>query len=178
MAANVSALLDRAKVIHRLPSDYKLALVLGVDQKSLRNYRDGKTLPDARVIHHLCSLTGDDPALLLVEIEEKRARTEEARALWHSVAVKLQQAAAAGVFSVAALVGLGAGFPSGEAHAQGSAAVFKSYTSWNVAGHLRPRRKHRRCAWALSPVRAALGMLRAFLLRGYRVSCAASIAAA
>lgn len=53
MPANVPALLDKAKLVHRLPSDYKLALVLGIDQKSLRNYRDGKTLPDARVIHQL-----------------------------------------------------------------------------------------------------------------------------
>lgn len=133
MAANVSALLDRAKVMHRLPSDYKLALVLGVDQKSLRNYRDGKTLPDARVIHQICTLTGDDPALLLVEVEEQRARTDEARALWHSVAVRLQQAAAAGVFSLAALVGLGAGFPSGDVHAATVTEKSTRYTLWKVA---------------------------------------------
>lgn len=50
MAANVAALLDKAKVMHKLPSDYKLALVLGVSFSTPANYRTGKTLPDARVI--------------------------------------------------------------------------------------------------------------------------------
>ncbi|AOS79201.1 hypothetical protein Q5W_09610 [Hydrogenophaga sp. PBC] len=117
MAANIAALLDKAKVMHRLSSDYKLALVMGVKQTTLANYRTGKTLPDARVIGLICDLTGDDPALLAAEVEEQRATTDEAKAIWHQVAVRLQQAAAAGVFSVLAAVALAVGLPSGEARA-------------------------------------------------------------
>lgn len=116
MAANVAALLDKAKVIHRLSSDYKLALVLGVDQKSLRNYRQGITLPDARVISQLSSLTGVDPALLAVEIEAERAKTDEARALWRQVAARLSATLHAAIFAVLAGVVLAGSFPSG-AHA-------------------------------------------------------------
>ncbi|CDN87505.1 hypothetical protein [Hydrogenophaga intermedia] len=94
MAASIAALLDKAKVIHKLPSDYKLALVMGVSHRSVANYRDGKTLPDARVIRLICDLTGDDPAILAAEVEEQRATTDEARALWHQVAQRLQQARA------------------------------------------------------------------------------------
>lgn len=120
MAANVPALIDKAKDMHRLSSDYKLALVMGISHRSLASYRHGMTLPDARVIAKLCELTGDDPAVVLAEVEEQRATSAEAKALWHSVAVRLQQAAAAGVFSVLAVVALAAGFPSGEAHAKTS----------------------------------------------------------
>ncbi|WP_302172853.1 hypothetical protein [uncultured Hydrogenophaga sp.] len=120
MAANVPALIDKAKDMHRLSSDYKLALVMGISHRSLASYRHGMTLPDARVIAKLCELTGDDPAVVLAEVEEQRATSAEAKALWHSVAVRLQQAAAAGVFSVLAVVALAAGFPSGEAQAKTS----------------------------------------------------------
>jgi transcriptional regulator with XRE-family HTH domain len=131
MAANVSALLDKAKVIHGLSSDYKLALVMGVQQTSLANYRTGKTLPDARVISKICELTGDDPEILAAEIEAERAKTPEARALWRSVVERLsmtaRQGVAAGVFSVAAGGALLAGFPSGNAHASpASAGVYET----------------------------------------------------
>ena len=117
MANRIAALLDKAKVMHKLPSDYKLALVMGISHRSVANYREGKTLPDARVIRLLCDLTGDDAALLAAEIEEQRATTDDARAIWHQVAVRLQQAAAAGVVSVVAVVA-GTGVASAPAPAQ------------------------------------------------------------
>lgn len=112
MASNVAALLDKAKVIHRLPSDYKLALVMGVRTTSLTNYRTGKTLPDARVIRLICDLTGDDPVLLLAEIEAERAKTDDARALWRQVVERLQSTLHAAIFSVLAGMVLAGGFPS------------------------------------------------------------------
>lgn len=128
MAANIAALLDKAKLIHKLPSDYKLALVMGVQQTTLTNYRTGKTLPDARVIRLLCDLTGDDPALMAAQIEEERAKTEDARALWHLVAERLQLAARAGVTAaifaaVSALAVMGA-LPMSEAYAATSQNPF------------------------------------------------------
>jgi transcriptional regulator with XRE-family HTH domain len=118
LANSIDALLDKAKLIHSLPSDYKLALVLGVSFSSIGNYRHGKTLPDARVISLLCDLTGDDPALVLVQVEAERAKTDEARSLWASVFERLsmtaRQGVAAGVFSAVAL-GLMAPAPRAEA---------------------------------------------------------------
>lgn len=102
---NIASLLDKAKVIHSLKSDYKLAIVMGVQHGSLRNYRDGKTLPDARVIMRICELTGDDPALLAAEIEAQRAKTDEARALWSEMAKRLAAAAAAGIVSASVMAG-------------------------------------------------------------------------
>ena len=102
---NIASLLDKAKVIHSLKSDYKLALVMGVQQSSLRNYRTGKTLPDERVIGKICDLTGDDPGLLLAEIEAQRAKSDEARAMWTDIAKRLSAAAAVGILSASALAG-------------------------------------------------------------------------
>ena len=107
MALNIASLLDKAKVIHKLPSDYKLALVMGVQPTSLGNYRTGKTLPDSRVITKICELTGDDPMILAAEIECERAKTAEAKNLWAGVAARLALAAAltgAGAAAVAAPV--------------------------------------------------------------------------
>lgn len=115
MVIHIASLLDKAIVAHRLSSDYKLALVLGVSHSSLTNYRTGKTLPDTRIISLLCDLTGDDPALLAAQIEAERAKTPEARAVWQQVASRLAQTAretvAAGVFSVTMLGALLAGSP-------------------------------------------------------------------
>jgi transcriptional regulator with XRE-family HTH domain len=137
MAANIALLLDKAKVIHRLSSDYKLALVMGVKLTTLSNYRAGKTLPDARVIRLICDLTGDDPALMAAEVEEQRAKTDEARNLWHMVAQRLQAGAAAAIFSVLFVLGFGAGLPM-ESHASAPTFQnFSSYTSWNFPAMLR-----------------------------------------
>lgn len=102
---NIASLLDKAKVIHSLKSDYKLALVMGVSQTSLIHYRQGKTLPDERVITKICGLTGDDPDLLMAEIEAHRAKTDEARAIWQSIAKRLAAAAAAGIVSASVIAG-------------------------------------------------------------------------
>ncbi len=171
MAADVSALLEKAKVMHRLPSDYKLALVMGISHSALTSYRQGKTLPDTRVISLICDLTGDDPALLAVQIEEQRAKTDEARALWHQVAQRLQAAAATAVFAVAFVVAGLVGFPMGDALAKAQTDNFSSYTSWNVA-------KARIGRFFRTLAAPAVRYLCGLLSGGYRVPCAASIASA
>ena len=101
----IASLLDKAKVIHKLPSDYKLALVMGISQTSLIHYRAGKSLPDSRVITKICELTGDDPMILAAQIECERAKSAEAKNLWAGVAARLALAAAltgAGAAAVAA----------------------------------------------------------------------------
>lgn len=102
---NIAALLDKAKVIHSLKSDYKLAIVLGVSQTAVIYYRQGKTLPDARSITKICQLTGDDPDILTAEIEAQRAKTDEARDRWTSIAKRLSAAAAAGIVSASVMAG-------------------------------------------------------------------------
>ena len=120
MTINIPALLDKAKVIHSLPSDYKLALIMGVNLTSLANYRNGKTLPDARVIRQICNLTGDDPAVLVAEIEAERAKTSDARELWQQVAERLRLVPAAAL-AASSLI-------AGNAGATSAGAVFSAYS--------------------------------------------------
>lgn len=102
---SIAKLLDKAKAKHNLPSDYKLALFMGISHVSLISYRAGKTLPDSRVVSKLCELTGDDPALLAVEIEAARAKTPEARNLWLGIAHRLQMGfASVSMMAVLAIV--------------------------------------------------------------------------
>lgn len=98
--SNVTDLLDKAKVVNSLSSDYKLSQVSGVSFSSLSSYRHGKTLPDAGAISKICRLSGDDPAVIAAEIEAQRAKTDEARALWLNIAKRLAVAAAAGAVSM------------------------------------------------------------------------------
>lgn len=173
MVINMAAMLDKARDIHSLRSDYKLALVMGVSQNSLKSYRDAKTLPDARVIAKICELTGDDPVLILAQIEEQRATSDEARALWHQVAERLQAGAATAVFAVAFLLAGWVGFPMGEAQAKASNSDFSSYTSWNVLRSLANTRR------VLSDISRAVisplvRYLRGFFPGGYCVPRAAS----
>lgn len=170
MVIHMGALLDKAKVMHRLSSDYKLALVMGVSHNSLGSYRAGKTLPDARVIALLCDLTGDDPALLLAQIEEQRAKTEQARSLWHQVVERLQAGATAAVFAVVfGLAGL-LGVP-GESHAR--AVPASQLTKLHIVECAR-RVGFLFWLWVAPLVR----YLRRFKKGSDHVSCAASIAAA
>jgi len=126
MAIHIAALLDKAQVIHRLPSDYKLALVMGISHSSLTSYRQGKTLPDARVIAKLCDLTGDDPGILLAQIEAERAKTAEARALWLQVVERLQSTLHAAIFSVLIGGAFWGGFPSESQAAERSISQLKT----------------------------------------------------
>lgn len=153
MAIQVAALLNKAIFVHKLSSDYKLALVMGVDHKSLSNYRHGKTLPDARVIAKLCELTGDDPARLLVEVEAERAKTDEARALWMAVLDRMKNTVHAAIFAVVTAVALMAGFPSDSYAAQTSKSAL---TNLYIVEYL-----HR---WRLAPlVQRFLSWLRRYI---------------
>lgn len=147
MSSTVNDMLDKAKVLHRLSSDYKLALVMGVSSSSLTSYRHGKTLPDARVIRLICDLTGDDPAVVAAEIEADRAKNDEARELWSMVARRLRTASAAGIFSALLSVQLAAFSPSVEARPRAS------------TGHVDTlyivRTRRRRCRASRAPIPAA-----------------------
>jgi transcriptional regulator with XRE-family HTH domain len=167
MAANVAALLDKAKLIHRIPSDYKLALVMGVRPTSLTNYRQGKTLPDARVIRLICDLTGDDAALLAAEIEAQRAPNEDARALWRQVVERLTATVHAAVFAV--LFGV-AGWGGFSTEAQAAPAPFLKLHPLYIVECV-----HR---WCRAAARSVLQYARALFAGGNHVQGAASIAAA
>lgn len=83
-------LLDKAMRLNHLKSDYKLALVMGVSQSTIANYRTGKTVPESHIVAKICELTDDDSALIAVEFEAAKAKTPESRRIWETVYKRMQ----------------------------------------------------------------------------------------
>jgi hypothetical protein len=101
--------LDRAKTVQKVRSDYKLSLCVGIGESSLSAYRKGRNLPDEINCKKLADAMGEDPALLTVQMQAQRAKTDEARDIWLDIAKRLQKGVAnvllmavIAIFSVAA----------------------------------------------------------------------------
>ena len=86
----INDVLDRAKTVQKVKSDYKLSLTVGVSESSLSTYRKGTSLPDEINCKKLADAAGVDPALLVVEMQAQRAKSDEARAIWLDIAKRLQ----------------------------------------------------------------------------------------
>ena len=86
----INDVLDRAKTVQKVKSDYKLSLTVGVSESSLSTYRKGISLPDEINCKKLADAAGVDPALLVVEMQAQRAKSDEARAIWLDIAKRLQ----------------------------------------------------------------------------------------
>ena len=106
----IDQVLDRAKTAQNVQSDYKLALCLGIGLSALGNYRNGRSFPDEKTCQKLAQAMGEDPALLTVEMQVKRAKTPEAKQIWMNIAKRLQTGFAAvqlmaliAIISIAAL---------------------------------------------------------------------------
>lgn len=82
--------LDKAQRVQKVKSDYKLGLCIGIGSQSLSNYRNGKTLPDEKACLKLAPAMGEDPAVLVVEMQVQRAKDDQTRALWLDIAKRLQ----------------------------------------------------------------------------------------
>jgi transcriptional regulator with XRE-family HTH domain len=82
-------LLDAAKANSGLRSDYKLALVLGVNTSTLTAYRKGRAYPSLPTVLRLAELadTDGDQAWLAVCVD--RAVTDDDRETWRRIGKKL-----------------------------------------------------------------------------------------
>lgn len=87
---NIDQLLDAIKARHSITSDYKLAAYLGLGDANIRNYRHGRSLPDARTCERLAEALGEDPLPLIAEMESQRSGTGEAARIWRQMAERLR----------------------------------------------------------------------------------------
>lgn len=86
----IDQVLDTAKTVQKVPSDYKLGLTLGIGPNALSNYRNGRSFPDEKACVKLAQAMGEDPAILMVEMQAQRSKDADARALWENLAKRLQ----------------------------------------------------------------------------------------
>ncbi len=123
----VNELLDQLKEKQSIPSDYKLALYLGVAQGSVQNWRHGRSLPDQKAITRIASELALDADVLLLEIESQRAGNDFAKAAWMRIAQRLQAGIAhAGVAMLVAIVSIAGFAPNAEATALSGAKLLAS----------------------------------------------------
>lgn len=109
-------LLDAAKAARGLPSNYRLARELDVPEKTVQRWSTGRNFPDDVHAARLAELAGFDPGLVVAWINAERSTEGEARALWVSVAERLERAAVAACVTLS-LLGFSGG-PDGGALAR------------------------------------------------------------
>ncbi len=100
----INILLDKAKVIHSLRTDYQLCKALDIPGSQMTSYRKHKTMPDVRVLSKICRLTGDDLCVVMAEVEAKRARFPEVQKAWLDVSARLSGGLLSAVFAACLLV--------------------------------------------------------------------------
>lgn len=94
----VHSLLTAAKTAQGIPSNYRLARVLGVSDNTLNNWQSGRAAPSDLQAIRLAEMAGIDPAAVLAELAAARAKDDGTRAVWRGLADKLKGGAvAAGV---------------------------------------------------------------------------------
>lgn len=139
----VAKLLDQARAVSGLPSDYAIGKLFGVSSQAVSDWRHGRKYPGSLILFKLCILAKLEPAQVTAEIEAERAekagQVDQAGA-WREVLRKLGGVAA----SVAGAVILSAAptpsNASSGAASQPAGPALSSYTSCTM-------RRRRRAAW-------------------------------
>lgn len=132
----VNQLLDTVKAKHQIPSDYKLAMYLGVAQATVQNWRHSRSLPDQKAVERLAVELGLDRDVLLLQVEAQRAANDAAKSAWLRIAQRLQAGAVHLVALVAvALVGI-VSSPSAHAVVTSPAAADKVSSVYYVKQRL------------------------------------------
>lgn len=91
----VQELIEAAKGAQGIPSNYRLARVLGVTELTVANWKHGRKAPDDGAALRLADMAGLDPAQVLAAVHAARATDPTIAAAWASIAARLQQAGAA-----------------------------------------------------------------------------------
>jgi hypothetical protein len=98
--------LDAVKEALKLPSDYALAKHWGVSKQDVSEYRAGKrTMGEDRAIE-VAAILGIDPAEPLIASHAERAKSDQARQIWHALFDKIHE----GFLTLLPLAKTGRGF--------------------------------------------------------------------
>lgn len=80
----VERLLERAKEMAHIQSDYALAKTIQVERATISGYRRGNK-PDTYAIFRLAELAQVNKDAAIAQIEAERARTEAQKTYWQSL---------------------------------------------------------------------------------------------
>ena len=128
---SIANLLERAKKNANIDTDYRLAKIISINQSALGNYRAARSWPNDKILAQLCALSGDDPQLVMAQIQAERASSDEAKNLWMTMAKRLAGGASTAILSVLWAIVLIASIPiltgTGEAVASQSSDINSLY---------------------------------------------------
>lgn len=102
----VQELLTQAKTANAIPSNYRLARVMGVTDNTLNNWQSGRGMPGDVQAVRLAQMAGVNPAIVLAELAAERAKDDVTKAVWRGLAEHLRGAGLAVI--VAAICSFGA----------------------------------------------------------------------
>lgn len=108
---DIARVLDHARELHGLKSDYALGHAFDIPLNSISHWRKGRSLPDEKYVQRLAVAAQLDPLILAAQVQAQRSKTAEARSMWEAIAERLQMAGAhalAAIFAVLFAIGMGA----------------------------------------------------------------------
>ncbi|MFY7915873.1 MAG: DUF3693 domain-containing protein [Rubrivivax sp.] len=139
----IQELLSAAKTGAGIPSNYRLARVLGVSDNTVGNWQHGRAFPDDEMAARLAAMGHLDPGAVVASMHAQRASSEPQRALWSAMAKRLERAAVAAC--VVLSLGAWTGGPDGgalastgdEAHASAPSGLYIMSTARRALRRLR-----------------------------------------
>lgn len=90
-----SDLLAAVRLAQGIPSNYRLARVLGVTDKTVQRWQAGENAPDGPTCERLATMAGLDPDVIVAAMQAHREHAPTERARWERIAQRLQGMAAA-----------------------------------------------------------------------------------
>lgn len=121
----IGEVLDRARELNGLKSDYQLCKAFDLAPNSVSHWRHGRALPDEKSCRILAEAAQVDPLVLTAQVQAQRSKTEDARTMWQAIAERLQMAAHGAAAAIFAVV-IAMGFVAGDARAASAGDVHAS----------------------------------------------------
>ena len=106
-------LIAAVRAAQGIPSNYRLARVLDVPEKTVQRWNVGANAPDDAMAERLAHLAGFDADMVLAAMQAHRASSEADRARWQRIADRLAHAPALAL--AALVVGFGVASPDASA---------------------------------------------------------------
>lgn len=119
-------LLAAVRSAQRIPSNYRLARVLGVTDKTVQRWQAGENAPDGPTCERLAAMAGLDPDVIVAAMQAHRERDPAERARWERIARRLQGVAASLAAAILSVAITGTPDAQARASAQDSATAPQS----------------------------------------------------
>lgn len=86
---NISDLLSAAKRGAGIPSNYRLARVLGLTDSGVQRWTSGRGVPDDAQAIRMANMAGLDPGYVVASVRALREKDDAVRAIWADMAERL-----------------------------------------------------------------------------------------